>query len=64
MVSGYLQSRGPGQAAFLMGRQGEGTGLEAAVTQHFTETEKTFIVYINDDGANEIVQILKPILCL
>lgn len=64
MVSGYLNSRGLGQAAFQMGKQGEGSGLEAAVIQHFTETEKTLIVCINDYGANEIVQILKPILCL
>lgn len=53
MALGFLHSRGMGQTASQVGRQGEGTDLRAAFTQHFQETEKILIVTINHYGVNE-----------
>lgn len=64
MASGFLHSRGMGQTASQVGKQGEGTDLRAAFTQHFRETEKILIVYINYCGANEDCVDTKALLPL
>lgn len=64
MAFGFLPSRVMEQTAFQLGRQGEGTDLEDAFTQHFTETEKILIFYINACSANEDCVDPKPTLSL